>query len=44
MRIDLQFDQYAATLARWIGLDETNINTVFPQLRNFSVRDLRFIV
>ena len=37
-------DQYAATLARWFGLDETNIDTVFPQLRNFSVRDLRFIV
>src|ERR1041385_5260346 len=37
-------DQYAATLARWFGVDETNINTVFPQLRNFSNRDLRFMI
>jgi uncharacterized protein (DUF1501 family) len=37
-------DQYAATLARWFGVDESNINTVFPQLKNFSVRDLRFMV
>jgi len=37
-------DQYAATLARWFGVDEANINTVFPQLRNFSIRDLRFMV
>ena len=37
-------DQYAATLARWLGVDETNINTVFPQVRNFSTRDLRFMI
>ena len=37
-------DQYAATLARWFGVDEININTVFPQLRNFSTRDLRFMI
>jgi uncharacterized protein (DUF1501 family) len=37
-------DQYAATLARWFGVDETNINTVFPQLRNFSLRDLGFLL
>lgn len=37
-------DQYAATLARWFGVDEININTVFRQLRNFSTRDLRFII
>jgi len=35
-------DQYAATLARWFGLDEPSIDTVFPELRNFSIRDLRF--
>jgi len=36
-------DQYAATLARWFGVDETNIDNIFPQLRNFSIRDLRFL-
>src|SRR5262249_23255688 len=37
-------DQYGATLARWFGVAEANIDTVFPQLRNFSIRDLRFTV
>jgi uncharacterized protein (DUF1501 family) len=37
-------DQYAATLARWFGVDESNIHTVFPQLKNFSVRDLGFLI
>jgi len=37
-------DQYGATLARWFGVDETKIDTVFPQLKNFSVRDLRFML
>jgi uncharacterized protein (DUF1501 family) len=36
-------DQYAATLARWFGVEEASIDVVFPQLRNFSVRDLRFL-
>src|SRR5262245_16461184 len=37
-------DQYGATLARWFGVDETKIDTVFPQLKNFSIRDLRFML
>jgi len=37
-------DQYGATLARWFGVDEANIDTVFPELRNFSIRDLRFLI
>jgi uncharacterized protein (DUF1501 family) len=36
-------DQYAATLARWFGVEETDIDVVFPQLKNFSIRDLRFL-
>lgn len=36
-------DQYGATLARWFGVDEPNIDTVFPELRNFSIRDLSFM-
>jgi len=37
-------DQYGATLARWFGVDETNINNIFPQLKNFSIRDLSFLI
>jgi uncharacterized protein (DUF1501 family) len=37
-------DQYGATLARWFGVDEAKIDTVFPELRNFSIRDLRFML
>lgn len=36
-------DQYAATLARWFGVGETTLDAIFPQLRNFSIRDLRFM-
>lgn len=36
-------DQYAATLARWFGISETDLDTVAPHLRNFSQRDLGFM-
>src|SRR5262245_15560541 len=36
-------DQYAATLARWFGVSDADLDSVFPQLRNFDVRDLRFM-
>jgi uncharacterized protein (DUF1501 family) len=36
-------DQYGATLARWFGLDEAELDTLFPNLRNFQVRDLGFM-
>src|SRR5262249_23526758 len=36
-------DQYAATLARWFGVSDAALDSVFPQLRNFDVRDLRFM-
>ncbi len=36
-------EQYAATLARWFGLAETEIATVFPNLRHFSDRGLGFM-
>jgi uncharacterized protein (DUF1501 family) len=36
-------DQYAATLARWFGVSATDLNTIFPELKNFSIQDLGFI-
>ena len=37
-------DQYAATLARWFGIDEADIPAVAPNIGNFAVRDLGFLV
>jgi uncharacterized protein (DUF1501 family) len=36
-------DQYAATLARWFGVTATDLNTIFPELKNFSIQDLGFV-
>jgi len=36
-------EQYSATLARWFGLPENELNTVFPNLGNFSSADLGFM-
>jgi uncharacterized protein (DUF1501 family) len=38
-------EQYAATLAKWYGLpqDATTLNTVFPNLGNFTSSDLGFL-
>lgn len=36
-------DQYGATLANWFGLSATQINDVFPNIVNFSNRNLGFI-
>jgi len=36
-------EQFAATLARWFGLPETQLNTVFPQIGNFSNTNLGFM-
>jgi uncharacterized protein (DUF1501 family) len=37
-------DQYAATLARWFGIDEIDIPTVAPNIGNFPIQDLGFLV
>lgn len=37
-------DQYAATLARWFGIEEADITTVAPNIGNFAVQDLGFFV
>lgn len=36
-------DQYGATLARWFGVDDGHLDLVFPNLKNFDVRDLGFM-
>ncbi len=37
-------DQYAATLARWFGIPDADLDIVAPHIDNFAVRDLGFMV
>jgi uncharacterized protein (DUF1501 family) len=36
-------DQYAATIARWFGIDEIDLDVVAPNIGNFAVSDLGFL-
>lgn len=36
-------DQVAATLAQWFGVSNGDLDTVFPNLRNFGTRNLGFV-
>jgi len=36
-------EQFAAPLGRWFGLDDTEINNAFPNLRNFTSPPLAFV-
>lgn len=36
-------DQYAATFGRWMGVSETNLDLIFPNLRNMVTRGLGFL-
>lgn len=36
-------DQYAATLARWFGIGDSDIGLIFPNLANFNTRYLSFV-
>lgn len=36
-------DQYAATLARWFGVADSDLDLVLPNLGNFAARDLGFM-
>lgn len=36
-------DQYAATLARWMGVSDSELPTVLPNIANFATRDLGFL-
>jgi uncharacterized protein (DUF1501 family) len=37
-------DQYAATLAKWFGIPDADLDTVAPNLSNFAQRDLGFMI
>ena len=37
-------EQYSATLAKWFGLSEGEIKGLFPNLNNFDLKDLRFML
>ncbi len=37
-------DQYAATLARWFGVDDGELAAVAPNIDNFATRDLGFML
>jgi uncharacterized protein (DUF1501 family) len=39
----LSTDEYCATLARWFGLGESELDTVFPNLNRFATRDIGFM-
>lgn len=36
-------EQYGATLGRWMGASESDLDTVFPHLQRFATRDLGFM-
>jgi uncharacterized protein (DUF1501 family) len=36
-------DQYGATLGRWFGVADSEIDVIFPRLRNFGTRYLTFV-
>ena len=39
----LSVNQYGATLSRWMGANDSEIDNIFPDLANFNVRDLGFM-
>lgn len=39
----LAVNQFGATLSRWMGANNSEIDGIFPDLSNFNVRDLGFI-
>jgi uncharacterized protein (DUF1501 family) len=36
-------DQYGATLAKWLGVSDAQLDTVFPNLKNYSTKNLGFM-
>lgn len=36
-------DQYGATLAKWMGINDADLDAIFPNLNRFDTRDLGFL-
>jgi len=41
---DFSVDQYAATLSKWMGANDAELGSVFPNLHNFGVTNLGFVI
>ena len=39
----MSVDQYGATLATWLGVSNTDLASVLPNLGNYSLRNLGFV-
>jgi uncharacterized protein (DUF1501 family) len=39
----MSVDQYAGTMGKWFGLSAGQLDTIFPNLKNFAARDLGFM-
>lgn len=40
----ISIDQYGATLAKWMGISDTDLSVIFPNLDNFPNKDLGFML
>lgn len=40
----ISVNQYAATLSRWMGVSEADLNRALPDLQNFTEKDLGFML
>jgi uncharacterized protein (DUF1501 family) len=40
----LSVDEYSATLAKWFGVANSDLSTVFPNLGRFANPDLGFML
>ena len=39
----ISVDQYASTMAQWLGVGATDLSTIFPNLGNFGTNNLGFV-
>jgi uncharacterized protein (DUF1501 family) len=39
----MSVDQYAGTIGRWFGLSDGQLDSILPNLRNFTNRNIGFM-